>query len=189
VTGFTSGEFTAIAIQLLIVLVVIRRSYLMAEGVPYSVARLAALPVLILILWAFVELESLLLTPWAVPYLIVVDIAILAVTALAFAPVAERMTQVRRDGSRGGTYRIGFSLAALFVAAFVVRLVIAVTLFPTSLEFGSLPGGFPSAQQQLVVAVIDAIFSLSAGLVLARSIGVVRKWNRSPLNPTLAATG
>jgi|SRR5271157_5127602 len=176
-TDYTSAELTAVFVQVVIVLIVVRRSYFMTRGVPYSGVRLAALPVLILILWLVSELESILLTPWALPYLIALDSAILILTALAFTPVAERMTKVTRDSSRAGSYRIGFSLAALFVGAFVVRLTVAVVLFPTSLEFGSPPGGFPAAEQQVVLAVVDAIFSFSAGLVLARSIGIRRKWN------------
>jgi len=181
VTDYNSAEFTAIFIQLLIVLIVARRSYFMAQGVPYSGARLAVLPALILVLWTVVELESTLLTPWALPYLIALDVSIVVVTALVFTPVAERMTQVTRDPSGGGSYRIGFALAALFVGAFIVRLAVAVALFPSSLEFGTPPGGYPPVQQQLVLAVIDAIFSLSAGLVLARSIGIRRKWKSAQL--------
>ncbi|MGD0588413.1 MAG: hypothetical protein ABSA63_06445 [Thermoplasmata archaeon] len=176
-TDYTSPELTAIFIQVVIVLIIVRRSYYMTRGVPYSGLRLAVLPALILILWVLSELESLLLTPWALPYLIVLDLAILIGTALGFTPVAERMTEVTREASGVGSYRIGFSLAALFVGAFVVRIGVAIVLFPSSLEFGSPPGGFPPTQQQLVLGVIDAIFSLSAGLVLARSIGIRRKWN------------
>ena len=177
VTNYTSAELTAIFIQLVIVLIVIRRSYLMTQGVPYSGARLAALPVLILILWVVSELESILLTPWALPYLIALDLAIVIGTGLAFTSVAEGMTDVTLEPSGSGTFRIGFSLTALFVGAFVVRLTVAVALFPSSLEFGSPPGGFPPFPQQVVLGVIDAIFSFSAGLVLARSIGIRRKWN------------
>ena len=187
-TDYTSAEFTAIIIQVFIVLIVVRRSYFMTKGVPYSAARLVALPVLILILWTVSELESLLLTPWALPYLVALDAAILVLTTLAFTPIAERMTQVTRDPSGAGTYRIGFSLAALFVGAFLIRITVAVALFPTSLEFGTPPGGFPPAQQQVVLAVIDAIFSLSAGLVLARFLGIRRKWNLAPTSPGSADT-
>jgi len=187
-TDYTSAEFTAIFIQLFIVLIIVRRSYFMTKGVPYSAARLAALPVLILILWTVSELESLLLTPWALPYLVALDAAILVLTTLAFTPIAERMTQVTREPSGAGTYRIGFSLAALFVGAFVIRITVAVALFPTSLEFGTPPGGFPPAQQQVVLAVIDAIFSLSAGLVLARFFGIRRKWKVAPTSPGSVGT-
>jgi hypothetical protein len=180
VTDYNSAELTAIFIQVVIVLLIIRRSYAMTQGVAYSFVRLAILPVLILILWGVSELESILLTPWALPYLIALDVAILILTALAFTPVAARMTHVTRASTGEGTYRIGFSLAALFVAAFVVRITVAAVLFPSSLEFGGPPGGFPPTQQQIVLAGIDAIFSLSAGLVLARSIGIRRQWNATP---------
>ena len=173
---YTSPELTAIVVQVVIVLLIVRRSYAMTQGVPFSSLRLVVLPALILALWGFSELESIFLTPWALPYLIVLDLAILIVTALAFTPVAERMTQMQREPPGGWSYRIGFSLAALFVGAFVIRLTVALVLFPSSLEFGSPPGGFPPMQQQVVLGVIDALYSVSAGLLVARSIGIHRKW-------------
>ncbi len=175
-TDYTSAELTAILIQVVIVLVIIRRSYAMTQGVPYSGARLAVLPVLLLILWGVSELESVLLTPWALPYLILLDLVILIGTSLAFSQVAERMTEVTHEPSGSWYYRIGFSFAALFVGAFVIRVTVAVVLFPSSLEFGSPPGGFPPIQQQIVLGVIDALYSVSAGLLVARSIGIRRKW-------------
>jgi hypothetical protein len=147
----------------------------MTQGVPCSAARLVVLPALILVLWGVSELESILLTPWALPYLVALDFVILLATSFATIGIAERMTKVSpgRPGSR--TYQIGFSLAALFVGAFVIRLSVAVALFPSSLEFGSLPGGFPSVQQQVVLGVIDALFSVSVGLLVGRSLGIARK--------------
>jgi hypothetical protein len=175
VTSYTTAELTAIFIQVVIALLIVRRSYRMTQGVPYSATRLIALPILILILWGASELESILLTPWALPYLVALDLAILVGTALAFAGVAQRMTQVYRGPSGSWSYRIGFSLAALFLVAFVLRLAVAVALFPSSLEFGSPPGGSPPVAQQVVLAVIDGLFSMSAGLLVGRSIGVHRK--------------
>jgi len=174
-TSYTTGELTAIVIQVAIVLLILRRSYAMAQGVPFSAARLVALPALILVLWGLSELESILLTPWALPYLIAADLAILIGTAAAFTGVAERVTQVVRGPAGSWSYRIGFSLTLLFLCAFVVRLGVAVALFPSSLEFGSPPGGFPPTEQQAVLGFIDGLFSMSAGLLVARSIGISRK--------------
>jgi len=158
-----------------IALLVIRRSYAMTQGVPYSAPRLVVLPALILVLWGVSELESVLLTPWALPYLIALDFAILVVTTFAFTGIAERMTRVDSGPAGSWSYQIGFSLAALFVGAFVIRLSVAVALFPSSLEFGSPPGGFPPIQQQAVLGIIDALFSVSVGLLVGRSLGISRK--------------
>jgi len=174
--SYSSSELTAIGIQLIIVLVIVRRSYAMTKGVPFSGLRVTAVPALLLILWGVTELESTLLTPWALPYLIGLDIAILIATALGSAPVAQRMTLFTREPSGSWSYRISFSMAVLFVAAFVVRLALAVVLFPASFEFGSPPGGFPPVQQQVLLALIDAIFSVSVGLLVGRSVGIYRGW-------------
>lgn len=176
-TGLSSSDYTTIFIQVVIVLLIARRSYAMSQGVAFSRARLVLLPILILILWGVSELESIFLTPWALPYLILLDVAIVAGTSLVFAPIAERMTSVGRDAAGNWTYRISFALAALFLLAFVARLALAVALFPSSLQFGAPPSGYPPGPQQVVLAMIDAIFSLSAGLLVGRSLGVLRKWS------------
>ncbi|MCI4373278.1 MAG: hypothetical protein L3K02_06525 [Thermoplasmata archaeon] len=173
--SYNSAELTAIVIQLIIVLVIVRRSYLMTQGVPYSLSRLAITPVLILFLWAVTELESTFLTPWAIPYLIALDLAVVVLSSIALIPVAERMTQMYRGPSGEWWYRIGFSLAALFIGTFVIRFAITVLLFPGALEYGSSPGGYPSVSEQFVLVMVDALFSLSAGLLVARSIGIRRK--------------
>ncbi|HEV2449938.1 MAG TPA: hypothetical protein VGU43_05995, partial [Thermoplasmata archaeon] len=103
------------------------------------------------------------------------DSAILILTAVAITSVAERMTQVRTEPAGTLSYRIGFSLAALFVGAFVLRIALAVALFPTALEFGSPPGGYPPPPQQFALGLIDALFSASVGLLIGRSIGISRK--------------
>jgi hypothetical protein len=145
--------------------------------VPYSGARLALLPGIIVVLWAAGELQATLLSPWALPYFIPLNAAVLLGTSIAFAPVAERMTHVTRDASGGGSYRIGFSITALFAAAFVVRLVAAVLLFPGALVYGAPPGGYPPVAQQMELEIIDALFSFSVGLLVGRAIGVARRWS------------
>jgi hypothetical protein len=114
------------------------------------------------------ELESLLLTPWALPYLIVLDVAILVATFVAFARVAERTTQARQEPSGVWSYQIGFSIAAIFLGAFVLRLVLAIVLFPSSLAFGSPPGGYATEGQQLVLATVDGLFSAITGPLVGR---------------------
>jgi hypothetical protein len=174
-TSYTSAEATAIFIQIVIALVIVRRAYAMSQGVSYSVARLALAPALILFLWLVSELGSLLLIPWALPYLIVADTAILVVAAIGFARVAEAATEVTRNASGDWSYRIGFATALLYLVVFLARLAVAIALFPSVLELGAPPSGYPPFGQQVVLADIDAALSVSAGLLIGRSIGVVRK--------------
>lgn len=179
-SGYTSAEATAIVVQLIIVLFIVRRSYRMAQGVPYSLARLLLVPILILALWGASELGAILLIPWALPYLIVLDAAILVATAALLTGVAEGMTRVTRDPSGAASFTISFSLAAIYLATFLVRLGLAAALFPSSLEIGAPVGGYPPYDQQLVLAAIDAVYSLSAGLLVGRAIGIYRKIARAP---------
>lgn len=173
--SFTSGEATSVLVSVLIALAVARRSYAMTRGVPYAAWRLVVLPVLIGVVWVATILESLLLIPWSLPYLVALDVALLLASAFVFTGIAERHTVAYRDERGVWHYRIGFALAGLFLGLYLVRLGVAVALFPTSLEFGSPPGGYPPFPQQLVLAVIDALFSTSVGLLLGRSAGAARK--------------
>lgn len=175
VTTYSSPELGAVFAQFVIVLFIVRRSYAMSQGVPFSVRRLAVAPGLILILWTLSELESILLTPWAVPYLVTVDVTIVIVATLAFSRITEGMTEVKQGASGEWSFRIGISIAMLYLGVFLVRLTLTVILFPSSLEFGSTPGGFPPLPQQIALGVIDAIYSVSTGLLLGRSMGIARK--------------
>ena len=174
--ALTSAAITPIALELLIVLLVVRRSYWMAKGVRFTLGRLVVLPALLLVLWAFTALESVLLTPWALPYLIALDTAVVVVTTLLFAGVAERATELYRGPSGEWYYRIGFAIAALFLVVYLVRLALTLLLFPQALDIGVTPPGYPPESQQVVLAVIDALFSMSVGLLIARSIGIYRHW-------------
>lgn len=183
-TSYTSSELLAIVIQLVIVLLIARRSYQMTLGVSYSIARLALLPIVIGFLWLLNVLGALALVPGWAPYLIAVDLAILLGAAAAFTPIAERRTVILRHGSDGsGEYRIGFSITVVFLVAFLLRLVLAIALFPQAFVFGAPVGTLPYAQA-LVLAVIDALFSLSAGLLVGRSLGIHRRWKSSPVAPS-----
>lgn len=170
----TSSLLLTVAIELVIVLAVVRRSLRMSQGVPYSGARLVILPVLLLVLWAVTELESVLLTPWAVPYLIAADAALVVVSSVLFAGTARRLASVYRGPAGVLSYRIGFSVTVVFLVIFLARLVLAAVLFPASLSFAA-PSGYAAPDQQIVLAVIDAMFSVSIGLLLGRAIGVYRK--------------
>jgi hypothetical protein len=172
---YTSGELTAIFIQVIIALVIVRRSYAISRGVPFSAARVAILPVLIVVLWGASELASILLTPWAVPYLLALDVVLLLAAAVGFARVAERRTVVWRNQSGGWDYRLPFAVTLLYVALFLLRIVVAAVFFPSSLVLGAPTGGYLPTSQQLLLAIVDALFSVSAGLLLGRSWGSYRK--------------
>jgi len=174
--SLSSAELTAIGVQLLIVLLVVRRSYRMTQGVPVSVVRLAVFPALLVLLWALTTLESIFLTPWAIPYLIGLDTALLALTAVLFTGVAQRAAVYYRNEAGAWCYRIGFALAGVFVVAYLVRLVLTLALFPAAFEIGVVPTGYPPEIQQIALAAIDAMFSVSVGLLLGRSFGVYRGW-------------
>jgi len=186
VSGYTPSQLTAILVQVVIVAFIARRSYAMTRGVPYSATRLVAPALLVLALWALVEITSTQLTPWSIPYLIGVDLAVLVATAVGISGVAARATRVDRAPTGQWSYRIGFALAAVFVGAFALRLLLAAILFPGSLGFTAPVGGYPSVGQQEALAVIDALFSLSVGLLVGRSVGIYRRVRSARSEPDFA---
>ena len=169
------SETLAIGIQLLVALAIVRRSYSVSQGVPFSAARVLVSPVLIVVLWAVTEVESIALTPWAVPYLISLDASVLGASAYAFTGVAERRTVAWRDPKAGWMYRTEFSLALLFLGAFLLRLIVTAVYFPAALQTGVSVAGFPPGPQQAAIAGVDALFSMSAGLLIGRSRAALRR--------------
>lgn len=169
------AELTAIVIELLIVAVIARRSYALSQGVAYSPVRLALSPIVVLALWAFTELEAVVLIPWALPYLLGADTGIVLATTLGMVPYAAKHTTVSSDPTGARTVRLGPTLAVLFFVVFLARILVALALFPSSLGVGGAPSAALPGAQQLLLAVIDGMLSVSVGLLLARSLGIARK--------------
>lgn len=169
------SELYAVAIELIVVGLIARRSIALARGVPYSPVRLALAPVVVLALWAITELEALAWLKGDGPYLLAADAAIVLATTWMIAPMAARQTTISESPQGGRTVRLGMALAAGFFVVFLARIVVVLVLLPASLEFGAPPSGGLTSVQQVVLAGIDALLSLSVGLLLARSLGIVRR--------------
>jgi hypothetical protein len=139
----TSAAIVPIIVQLAIALIVLRQPCLMAQGVPYSLPCLILLPGLLPVLWGLTELESTLFTPWALPFLLGSDTAILIVTAAMFAWVAQRVTETYRGPGGEWNYRIGFGIPAVFPGAFILRITLAAILLPVPSILASPRAGIP----------------------------------------------
>ena len=157
-------------------LVVLRRSVLMARGTPYRETRLIVTALVYVALFALTALNDLLILPgWTLG----VDVAVLAAGAVVATRYVERAVAFHRGADGVRNYRLGLALPVLFLALFALRLVVELVVLnidpfapPTSLHLTAL--------QTAELAGIGALFALSAGLLVGRSIGVIRAAGRRP---------
>ncbi len=166
----------------LFALLVLRRAYRMMHGTPYRTGLLVVLPVFYLLIYA-AELSVLaavgVTTTLATEaYLsLAVDIAlVVAGTFVAYRYVRKNVVLYRPEGSSQRYYRLSPLLPVVYVVLFVVRTVIAAVLlgespfeFPTTASIESLPPVL-----LLTLAAVDALWGLSTGFLIGRSVGVYR---------------
>jgi hypothetical protein len=177
------NEAPILAIYGILFLVVIRRSVLLSRGVPVSTNRLIGQAALYLFLFVLtVALDILVLPTWTFG----VDIGVLVVGAIVASVHVRRVTQfwIRPDGQ--WMYRLGILLPALYLSLYAVRVVVELVVLPD--PFGSTgPIAALTLGQQEALAAVDALFALSAGMLVGRSIGVYQAYQerlRQPPSPT-----
>jgi hypothetical protein len=179
-TAISPALEEAIAVELIIILLVARRAYLMYRGVAYSPQRLYLMMALYGFLVAITLAETFSLFPW---YATVADLAIVAVTAWLFTGHAA--STVIFEGPPGARkYRLPITLVLVYLVLFGIRLALEAGYFPTLIETGVAPAaGTISTFAYVALAVVDALFAFSAGLLIGRSLGVIRAHDRLPGEP------
>jgi hypothetical protein len=164
---------TAIAVEVLLAVWLGVRSYGSYQGRIYSSTRVLVFPVLIILLYAGTEVETVATVPWAFPLWTIVDIVVMVASALATLPFAERLVRVSKRYDGQWYYQYGIELIAFYLGLWIVRLALAAYFDPGSIEFVP-PTGALSATASDVVVLIQALFSVSSGLVVGRAIGTYR---------------
>lgn len=152
----------------LFLFIVVRRTIRLAQGTPYSEARLAFNAILYLFLFGLAIVYDVGLLPsWS---FLVDGAVIVAGVAVATRHVARVVVFSR--GPSGVQYRLGLALPVLYLVLYVVRVAVDLVLLNENPLAG--PTGLPVLTGWQVVALlaVNALFSLSAGLLVGRSIGV-----------------
>jgi hypothetical protein len=165
-----SLEYAAVFQGLLAVWVGLR-SYRTYQGRPYSAGRVFLFPLLVLIVYATTEFETVATVSWAYPLWTTADLVVLAVAAMATIPLAGRLVRVSQRPDGTWYYQYGIELITVYLALWVVRLGLAVVYDPASLGFAAPTGPPLSATASAVVVLIQGLFSVSSGLVIGRAIG------------------
>jgi hypothetical protein len=172
-TGLSNTDVTTLVFVALIVLVVARRVVGMVRGVPVRPERMFAFAALYSGLFVLVIASSYAQLPaWS--YAIDAAVAVVAAFAATLA-VQQRVVVEWRDGQ--WYYRLGMAIPVLYLTLFVVR--IALELLVLGVSPFAPPSTTPlSGTAEVTLAVIDALFAFSTGLLVGRTLGVYLEYRK-----------
>lgn len=181
-----SATTYAIAVQGLIVLFLAYRSVQAYPGRHLSPARLFVFPVFTLLIFLATEAETVASIPAAYPVWAIVDAVALVVAAVVTVPVTPRFVQVTEVAPGDYVYRYGIELIALYLGLWIVRFALAALYDPSSLafDFSSSPSAL-SGTPATVMLIVQALFAISTGVVVGRSVGTYRLYERENPPPPL----
>jgi hypothetical protein len=174
VTAPSSSLEPVIAFEALLAIWVGFRSYQSYRGRTYSPGRVFVFPILILLVYAATEFETIASVSWSYPTWTLVDLAVLVAAALVTLPLADRLVRVSQRPDGGWFYQYGMELIAIYLALWIIRLGVAAYYDPASLDFAPPVGAPLSATASEAVVLVQGLFSISSGLVIGRSVCTYR---------------
>lgn len=172
---FTSAQATEIAVTLLIVLIVGRRVVGMVQGTVLSVPRLFGFAAVFVALWGIVIFGSIPTPPW---YSLLDDVVAVVATALIATPLVERRVVLEHRPNGDWVYKLPVVVPALYLGLFVIRVVVELFVVGTT-PFGGASTVTLSPTQSGILQVVDVLFSISVGLLVARSWAVYRRFRKA----------
>jgi hypothetical protein len=166
-----SDELPVLLFLALIVTIGLARSIRIARGTPASPIRLASYAGIWLFLFLLVAIAGV--APLPIWYLGVE--AALAIGAGIFAAYYVRgVAEIFHNDAGVLSYRLGFALPAVYLALLVVRLSVDLAVLGED-PFAQPPVTAPASVTLVtlaLVALVDALFAFSTGLLVGRSAGV-----------------
>ncbi len=156
----------------LIALVLGVRTYRIVTGAPIVVGRLLAFTAFYILLFALLVGEAYTLLPL---YLLAVDAVILGATVVLTLPYVRREIVVAQRADGQWIYRMGPIIPVVYLVLFLVRLGIDVAVLNESFAGPPVLTKL-SPTGAAALAVVDALFAFSTGLLTARSVGVYREY-------------
>jgi hypothetical protein len=193
--ALSSSAIGAYVFVALLGLIILRRSYRMVQGAPISSVRLVAFPVVYVLLYVG-ELAVIGVgaagTSVAVAFYAAfgADAALVVGGVLVSYRYTLRHVQIyQAPGSAAWSYRLNALLPVIYVALFFVRTGIETVLlnespfaFPTAASLVALP-----TVSLYLLFVVDALWGLSTGFLIGRSLGVYHEWQEKLRSSTPAA--
>ena len=165
----SGADATSVVLFAIIVLIIVRRVIGMVRGSAVRPARMFAVAALL----AGLLVITLLLSYGQLPvWTYGVDVAVLVgASVLATGWVRRRVVLDWKDGA--WTYRLGPLLPVVYLVLFVVRLALDLVVLGINPFAGTPPSATPLTGTTLgIVAVVDALFAFSTGLLVGRTVGV-----------------
>lgn len=180
----SSNLTPALVLLVVIVLIIVRRTYRQIQGTPYSTGRLfgfGGFTALLFVLLAFGTIYAAVATWGSVAYgLLVAYVAVPAAAAVVAAPYVQRVVRFEHRENGQWYYRLSWHIPVLYLALFVVRIVAEVAIFGLSAVL-AYPPPTPSSVAVLAVLIgVDLLFGVSFGLLVGRGIGVYRAHRALP---------
>jgi hypothetical protein len=181
----SSGTTGYLLLLAIVVLLIARRMYLMVQGTVFSTPRLIGYAAFYVVFFALGVFVGVLALPFYVP---IAEGAVLVVSGAIAVPFVERAVRFERRADGQWYYRLGLLIPAVYLVLFAVRIVIDFVLLnenpfapPTSVSLTPF--------QAVLLVLVDTLFAVSTGLLVGRSVGVYRAYQRLPKDapPTAGA--
>jgi hypothetical protein len=180
--GLSPSDTGLVVVLVLIVFIMARRTYMLVHGTVYSPERLAIFSAFYLALYLLAIYSTFTSLPL---YSTALDGVLLVAAALIAIPYVERIVvlELRADGQ--WYYRLPVLIPVLYLVLFVLRLGLDIAVLgqdPFDFTLGAPLSLTPT--QSILLTVVDALFSISTGILVGRSIAVYRAHQKR-----VAATG
>ncbi|HXY46500.1 MAG TPA: hypothetical protein VEK13_01195 [Thermoplasmata archaeon] len=167
----------AIVVLVILVLIVVRRTYLQIQGARFSAGRLFGYAAVYVLLFAALAVGTLYaaIVSWgpdayvlAIPYG-----AFPVVAALVAAPYVRRIVRFEHREDGAWYYRLSWHIPVLYLVLFFARISAEFVVFGPSAFVVSFPPPAPPSVAGLVILIaVDLLFGISLGLLLGRGVGV-----------------
>jgi|SRR5579871_620731 len=159
---------------------VIRRSVRMAVGTPYQEGRLIGMAIVYLLIFGLTVAVDLLILPlWS----FAADAAIIVVGALVATQHVGRTVSFHPAPQGGWNYRLGLLLPAIYLTLFAVRVFVEFVVLNQDPFNPPAVAPVLTTPELLELGTVTALFALSCGLLVGRSVGVIRAFGRLPKGP------
>jgi hypothetical protein len=187
--GLSPSDTGLVVVLALFVLIIARRTYGLVVGTPYSPERLAIFAGFYILLYVFAIYSTFSALPI---YSTVLDVGLLAAAAVISIPYVERIVVLELRTNGLWYYRLPLLIPVLYLVLLVARLSVDIAVLgvnPFAFTIGAPLSLTPI--QSIVLTVVDALFSVSTGILVGRSVAVYRAHQKriaaTEANPRTAA--
>lgn len=169
---------SSVLVCTVLVLLIVRRTYLQLHGARYSPGRLFGFAAFALLLFAGFAASTVYaaLGSWgAIAWTLAAPYAVVAVVAAWWTePHVRNVVRFDRGPDGQTTYRLPWLVPVLYVTLFTCRLGIEVAVFGlSSLASPSFPASLPAPILFTTIG-FDLLYGVSVGLLFGRAFGVRR---------------